>query len=88
VAMTLLYGGLVAPPAAQAGGAGSLATNFVGRSYFNPTTLQGFVVGPQTRQPPPRRSYAVIMQLRRSGTESSLTLRWREMDSNHRSLVQ
>jgi hypothetical protein len=45
VAMTLLYGGLVAPPAAQAGGAGSLATNFVGRFYFNPTTLQGFVVG-------------------------------------------
>jgi len=28
---------------------------------------------------------AVIMQLRRSGTESSLTLRWRETDSNHRS---
>ena len=25
---------------------------------------------------------AVIMQLRRSGTESSLTLRWRETDSN------
>jgi hypothetical protein len=45
VAMALLYGGLVAPPAAQAGGAGSLATNFVGRFYFNPTTLQGFVVG-------------------------------------------
>lgn len=45
VAMTLLYGGLVAPPAAQAGGAGSLATNFVGRFYFDPTTLQGFVVG-------------------------------------------
>ena len=32
---------------------------------------------------PSRRSYAVIMQLRRSGTESSLTLRWREMDSNY-----
>src|SRR6516164_7494793 len=27
-------------------------------------------------------TYAVIMQLRRSGTESSLTLRWREPDSN------
>ena len=26
----------------------------------------------------------VIMQFRRSGTESSLTLRWREMDSNFR----
>jgi biotin/lipoyl-binding protein len=30
---------------------------------------------------PSRRSYAVIMQLRRSGTESSLTLRRRDMDS-------
>jgi hypothetical protein len=28
------------------------------------------------------------MQLRRSGTESSLTLRWREKDSNPRSLYE
>jgi hypothetical protein len=45
LALTLLCGGLTAPREAQAGGAGSLATNFVGRFYFNPNTLQGFVAG-------------------------------------------
>jgi hypothetical protein len=43
--LALLFGGLAAPPAAQAAGPGGLATNFVGRFYFNPDTLQGFVVG-------------------------------------------
>jgi len=43
--LTLLCGGLTAPREAQAGCAGSLATNFVGRFYFDPTTFQGFVVG-------------------------------------------
>ena len=45
LALALLCGGLTAPREAQAGGAGSLATNFVGRFYFNPNTLQGFVAG-------------------------------------------
>ena len=45
LALALFFGGLAAPPEAQAAGAGSLATNFVGRFYFSPTTLQGFVVG-------------------------------------------
>jgi len=45
LALALFFGGLAAPPEVQAAGAGSLATNFVGRFYFNPTTLQGFVVG-------------------------------------------
>ena len=41
----MLSGGFTAPLEAQAAGAGSLATNFVGRFYFNPETLQGFVAG-------------------------------------------
>jgi hypothetical protein len=45
LALTLLFGGVIAPREVQAGGAGSLATNFVGRFYFDPATLQGFVVG-------------------------------------------
>jgi hypothetical protein len=45
LALTLLHGGLTAPRGAQAGGAGSLATNFVGRFYFDPNTFNGFVVG-------------------------------------------
>jgi hypothetical protein len=45
LALTLLCGSLLVPREAQAGGAGSLATNFVGRFYFNDKTLQGFVVG-------------------------------------------
>jgi len=45
LALMLFCGGFTALREAQAGGAGSLATNFVGRFYFNPTTLQGFVVG-------------------------------------------
>jgi hypothetical protein len=45
LALTLLCGGVTAPREALAGGAGSLATNFVGRFYFNPNTLQGFVAG-------------------------------------------
>jgi len=45
LAPALFFGGLVAPPEAEAAGAGGLATNFVGRFYFNPDTLQGFVVG-------------------------------------------
>lgn len=45
LALAPLCGGLSAPREAQAGGAGSLATNFVGRFYFNPNTLQGFVAG-------------------------------------------
>jgi hypothetical protein len=44
LALALFFGGL-APPAAQAAGPAGLATNFVGRFYFNPDTLQGFVVG-------------------------------------------
>ena len=43
--LALLCGSLTASREAQAGGAGSLATNFVGQFYFNPTTLQGFVAG-------------------------------------------
>jgi len=45
LALMLLCGSLGTPREAQAGGASSLATNFVGRFYFNPSTLQGFVVG-------------------------------------------
>ena len=43
--LTVLYGGLAASRETQAGGAGSLATNFVGRFYFDPNTFSGFVVG-------------------------------------------
>ena len=43
--LTLICGDLTASREAQAGGAGSLATNFVGRFYFDPQALQGFVVG-------------------------------------------
>src|SRR6516165_8289087 len=51
--LTLFFGGLVAPPGAQAAGPdgaqavgpGGLAADFVGRLYLNPDTLQGFVVG-------------------------------------------
>ena len=45
LALTLLCCGVTTSREAQAGGAGSLATNFVGRFYFNPNTLQGFVAG-------------------------------------------
>lgn len=51
--LALFFGGLVAPPGAQAAGPGGaqavgpggLAADFVGRLYLNPDTLQGFVVG-------------------------------------------
>jgi hypothetical protein len=45
VALTLLYGGFVAPPTAQAAGPGGFAANFIGRFYFDPNHLQGFVAG-------------------------------------------
>jgi hypothetical protein len=45
LALMLVCGGFLVPREAQSGGAGSLATNFIGRFYFNPTTGQGFVAG-------------------------------------------